>query len=434
MAREKPLSYLTFGLLALLYLLTRARHVGFGDALGFLYHASLGWDLATNATSHFLYNNLNHLLLTLIPAPPVTVLTLASVAYAWAALIVFYRMVRLLVDDPLAALLPVLVLGTSFTWWRQAVTIEVYAFNSLLVLLMMYYATADLLARRSRHYYRVALLLGLALLTHIQNILFLPFLVAYLFFRQGANPVKGLRALGLTSLVAAYLFVPPLLWELHSLSAVFFDRQFQAAVLTFDPAVVGRGMVLGLGYFAYNFHIFLPFLVHGWWLAWRHERRLFWFFTLAYAPFWLFAMRYDVPDSYVFYLTSYIGLCFIGSLSFRYWHARWPARFRPPRTSLPRQALVLMAALALAPVVYYSSWRVAQTLPRARAFAAPKAYKGGLRYYLWPGMEYCTDPLDLARAIYTGDQAAIADFERYPVAISYLKHTHALPPAATAPK
>ncbi|RMG58401.1 MAG: DUF2723 domain-containing protein [Bacteroidetes bacterium] len=434
MAREKPLSYLTFGLLALLYLLTRARYVGYGDGLGFLYHATLGWDLATNATSHVLYNNLNHVLLSLLPGNPVSVLTLASVAYAWAALIVFYRMVRLLVDDPLAALMPVLVLGTSFTWWRQAVTIEVYAFNSLLVMLMMYYATADLIAGRSEHAYRVALFLGLALLAHIQNILFLPFLLAYLFFRPGANVAKGVRALGLFALIGGLLLIPPLLWDSHSLRAIFFDRQFQDEVLALNLMSLTRGSLQSVAYFAYNFHLFLPFLIHGWWLAWRQNRRLFWFFTLAYAPFWLFAMRYDVPDSYVFYLTSYLGLCFIGSLSFRYWHARWPQRWRSPRTSLPRQALVLMLTLALAPTVYYLSWRIAETLPQARTIAAPKAYKGGLRYYLWPGMEYATDPLQLARDIHMGTHRPVPDFERYPIAISYLKHIHALPEPISPPE
>lgn len=429
MAREKPLSYLTLGLLALLYLLTRARHVGFGDALDFLYHATTGWDLGTHASSHFLYHNLNHLLLQFMPALPVTVLTLASSLYAWCALIVFYRMVRLLVDDPLAALLPVIVLGTSFTWWRHAVVIEVYAFNSLLVLLAMYYATADLLATTSRHYYRVALVLGLALLTHIQNILLLPFWLAYLFFRPGVNPVKGLRAISLLMLVASYLVVPPLLWDRHSLAAVFFDQPYQGAVLAMDLGILGRSSWQSLAYFVYNFHIFTPFLLHGWWLAWRHERGLFWFFTLAYAPFWLFAMRYDVAYSYTFYLTAYLGLCFVGSLSFRYWHRRWLSRLHYPYNSLPRQATVLVLGLMLAPLTYYASWRLADRIPPAQTWAADKAYKGGLRYYLWPGMEYTPDPLALASAIYHGSHPPVPDFERYPVALAYLKLTHRLPPS-----
>lgn len=375
------------GFFALLYLLNRNPHVGFNDGLSFLASATGGFDLDTNATSHFLYNNLLHLLATALGfLPPVLVLSLFSIACSLCTLLVVHRIARLLTPSPALALLPVVALGISFTFWQQTEIIEVYAFNTLIFAAFLWACLRDILAGARRHYLLASLLLGLGLLTHIQHILSIPFFLVYLWWGNGLPTSQ--RLLGMLPWMAlmSVLFILPMALGTHSLRAVFFESKFQDELLGLDVAAILKGCLLGAGMLAYNFQLALVPVGMGWRRMWRQDRRLVLWLLLLAAPYLAFAMKYAVNDNHVFYLCSYVLLLLPLT---RCLPAEGAARSRALAWMLRLGILLPVATYAVAPMA--AMWS-----PKLRAYDDDKAYKGGLRHLLWPGKASAPDPLDIA--------------------------------------
>jgi len=70
--------------------------------------------------------------------------------------------------------------------------------------------------------------------------------------------------------------------------------------------------------------------------------------------------------------------------------------------------------------------KISYFVPYLENLDSRSKYKGGLRYYLWPGMENAIDPLELAIKQYdTGILPENIDTiewgKNYPIAIEYLK-------------
>lgn len=427
--REYRWEILISALLALTYLLTQNPYAGFGDGLGFLYYGERDFYWETNATSHFLYTNLNHLVLSLLPfLPPVRVLAGMSVFFALLALFQLYLLVKELHRDRLLAVLAVAVMGLSFSWWRQAVSIEVYALNGFLVMRMVVLLLRSGLRAQAGSQWQIGLWYGLALLTHIQNILLLPLFLYHLwhgFTRQQKG--TGL-SLCLGIVLTAVLFLPPLIGDTNSIRAVFFDRQFGDAVLGLDLGATARGFVRSLGYLVYNFHVFLPLLLWGlvvWWREWRmgvflkgvgggtnKPKGLLLLLLGTALLFWLFAMRYDVTDNYVFFLYPYFVIVALGIGGCKILLKRWPKL---------RLELMVGCCLLLSPLIYGGSSYVLAQVEVVQTWVEPKVFKGGVYYYLWPGRSQAPDPLQLAREIKEGKREAIPDFDRYDLALEYLE-------------
>lgn len=403
---------ITFLWIAGVYLLTRNPHPGFGDSLGFLFYAKSGYDLATNATSHFLYINFAHTLVILFPfVPTILLMSLISLVFALLSLERLYRLARLIGNDLQSSIFAVLVMALSFTWWRQAVVIEVYTFYCFCVLQVWVWVVEDVVSGQYRHMPKVGLGLGLAVLTHIQTILLLPFFFLYLWWGR-AKTIQVALSIGLGVALGSVLVVLPLILHLNPIDAVFFDNHFRGEVLGIDWKNLVMGGFRSVGYLLYNFHFFTPLLVYGLILAWRKERRLVLLLGVASLPIWLFAMRYNVTDNYVFFLLPYFAIVAFSGLSFNHvmTHLK-PGLVKTGAFILP---------FVFSPLVYFFVLKMAHQIPSAQRFAVSKAYKGGMAFYLWPGQSHAPDPLRLAEEIRDGKVAPLPDFERYPVALQYL--------------
>ncbi|MDX2245409.1 MAG: DUF2723 domain-containing protein [Bacteroidia bacterium] len=391
------------------YLLTRNPHPGFGDSLGFLYHAEKGFDLATNATSHFLYINFSHLLTRCLPfLESVTVLSLLSVVFALLAMERLYQLVLAVNKTPVAAASAVLMMAFCFTWWRQAVTIEVYTFYCAGVLQVFVLVVRDVFSGEYRRMPQTGLWLGLSVLTHIQTLLLVPFYLYYL-WRGKSKKKQAAGSLLIFAGLGSILILLPAVYDLNPVEAVFFDNRFGSEVLGIDPLTLLKGSLRSLGYLLYNFHVFTPLIIHGIILAWKQDRQLFKLLGLAALPVWLFAMRYNVTDNYVFFLVPYFVLAVFSSLSFK--------NIYDKIQSQTTQNIAILLPFIVSPLVYFFIWKTALQIPAMQEFAAPKAYKGGLAFYLWPGQTFAPDPLELARKIHAGEVPPIEDFERYPMAL-----------------
>lgn len=398
---------------ALLYFLNRSPFAGFNDGVSFLMHAATGWDLATNATSHFLYNNLQHLLLKALPfLPDVALLTSFSILCALATLWLVYRTARLFTPSQSAALFPVVVLGVSFTFWQQSEIIEVYAFNGLIFMGYLHLALKDLLAGRRRYFLAVSALLGLGLLTHIQHILSLPFFLVWIW---GRNPLSlPLRMTAMVPWMAMFsvLLVLPAFTGINSWQSVFFESKFQNQLLGMSLMGLLKGIGFGLGMLGYNFlFVWIP-IVKAWQGIWRGKWQIFLWLLLIALPYLGFAMKYAVNDNHVFYLCFH----FVLLLPLAIWAEGLPAKWR--NWWMP-------GAFFLPILIYGATTLAAPLIPALRSYDESKAYKGGVSHLLWPGKAWAKDPLVLARALYAANPYPSADEKpewNFDAAVEYLLH------------
>lgn len=409
MVKNPYVQLLVFGLIFLIYWLSKNPYLSFGDAIGVVYYASLGFDWATNATSHFLYLNLCHVLIAPELGNPVSVLTGLSIFFSMLCLYRLYQLIELSSGDRPTALVLVAIFAVSFTWWRQAITVEVYSMSMWLAMEILWTMGKDVLQGEYRRSWQVAIWMALAILTHIQFILLLPAVLVY--WIQAARPQwsRMFPPLGMFAVLVSPLFLLPHFLETHSLSAIFFDHAYQDQVLQFDLGSLFMGALRSIGYLLYNFHVFVPLLLLGVWQSWKKRRYWTILLLLAAAPIWGFAMRYNVTDNYVFFLLPYLVLMILGSEGIGWFSETIKALW-----------LRLALAFCLSPLMYVCAWQVAEQIPRLQIFAEPKAYKGGLRYYFWPGQSHSVDPLQLARDIHAGKKEPIPDFDRYELVVKYL--------------
>jgi hypothetical protein len=352
-----------------------------------------GPSLATNATNHFLYNLFQWALVHALPfVSPVLLLTLVSVVFGMLALRQVERLAREFSQNEIASLMAVLTFGVSFSWWQQVETMEVYSFNAFLFTGFALHAVRVIRNQRASDLRWAGIYLSLALITHIQNILCLPFFL-WMVLRQ-PMPIRQ-RAIALLPLplAVAVLLFPPLLLDAHPVSAIFFDTQFKKDVMGFDPKVLGMGVVKGIAFFGYNFHFWLIPMIAGFVGLLRRDRRMGLWLCLLLLPFLAFAVKYSVSDNHVFYLSVYAVLVAVSATAWE--------KFLQRR---PRWAIPLMAmALLTSPALYLGTTAVVRQLPQGQALETEKAYKGGVAHYTWPGRKSAPDPIEAARHLQPGD-------------------------------
>lgn len=412
---EQPaFKWIGLAMAAMIYLMMRSPFVGFNDSLSFLLEAESGFSLDTNATSHFLYNNLQHILVSIFSfVSPIFLLTLFSIMCSLLSLVRIYQIGKLLVG-PLPILpIPAMVLALSFTFWQQTEIIEVYAFSNFLFLTTFHLVLKDIFKRAAKYVIPVGVLMGLLVLTHIQHILFLPFFLYYLYRCQKSNPLTPLLGFGLFAGLASILFILPLSTGNHSLSAVFFDSQFQDEVLGFDFGQLMEGAGKGMLFLMYNFHIFLFFIFHGWYLMYKDRRELFWQSLLIMIPYLAFAVKYSVADNHVFFLIPYLVLIPPMLFSLMFFAFKL----------MPYMSWMVPMMMMMSPMMYMGATMMGKNHPRLQEYQVEKAYKGGVQHLLWPGKRKAKDPLALAKEIYESDpQTDPSTIEwNYDAAISYLK-------------
>jgi hypothetical protein len=384
---RKGFRYGVFGILALIFIVNRNPYVGFDDGLTFLYAARFEFDPATNATSHFFYLNFQHLLVSAFSfVNPVTVLTLFSIASAMGCLGLLYRMGLMFTPHRGMALVPVVMLGLAFTFWQQSEIIEVYAFNNLIFSAYFYLALKDIVAGKRHNRLWVSLLLGIALLTHIQHILSLPFFIFYIWGRNGLKVPQKLLAMLPWMALMSILFILPLITHRNPVSAVFFEKQFQDEVLGMDPIVLGKGILMGIGFLIYNFHLGLGFMFDGAFRLWKEKRGLALWLLLLLLPYLAFAFKYSVRDNHVFFLIPYLILSLLAVFSLE--------RLAPKIG--PRMKWIFPAMIVLPIVFYASATLIGREWGPLKAYDHDKAYKGGVVHLLWPGQFWAKDPLRIA--------------------------------------
>lgn len=417
---SKAILFFTILWIAIVYFFTRNKHINFGDSLPILYTATAGYDLSTNATSHFLYINTCHLATTIFQSfNPISVLTVFSISFSLLTLIQLFNISLLLTQDKVVSALCVIICAFSFTYWRQTIIVEVYTFNSFIISTIIFLVVKDLKEGNKDFMYMIGTLLGMSMLVHIQNILFLPAYFFYLTIKASQGKLRGaFTSLFLAILISGLLLLPPLISNTNSISAIFFDNHFQSQVLSMSIRSILLGFGISIIFLIYNFHLYLLFVIPGIIRTKRQHPAILKFLGLIIIPYWVFFMRYSVSDNYVFYLIPYLAIIPIIGMGILHIKSK-------KRLSWIKPLTYFFLFICLSPLIYKMTCGLLNAVPQAKKFHLQKAYKGGISYYCWPGMENSKDPLKIAKDHYvltnSDTTPPFKDFDRYEFAIKYLK-------------
>jgi hypothetical protein len=191
----------------------------------------------------------------------------------------------------------------------------------------------------------------------------------------------------------------------------------QHKVIELDFKKIVMGLLKSFGFFFYNFSIFAYFIFHGWYLLYKDKRKFLLLIT-AILPFWAFALQFGVPDSYVFFLQPYIVMILISSYSYQYWIEKFYIL-----------KVLCFVQLILLPLFYFAVWKISLRIPQLQGLDTSKAYKGGLKYLLWPGMRDNIDFLQLSKDIYEtrNKPESFEEFQwNYNQAVIFLKDNKAI--------
>jgi hypothetical protein len=343
-------------------------------------------NLGSAAHDHLLYQIINHILVTVFSGTdPALVLNIFSLVAAVLTLCLLHQTLYCLQISRTGRIFTTLLFAVTHTFWRHAVITEVYALTLLLESVAIYFMVRDAVRPVGKQPYFLSLFLSAGCLVHIMQVLLFPgYLVCLRLVRHSSYRQMIYHLLWLGA-GPAILVAVALIGGFNSVSAVFFGTPvWHAEIVHLYWLQLGGDLLHAGVYLLYNFTFAAGLVVWGFSRTLRQRR---WVpFTIIGATIFLFAFRYHVSDQYVFYLPFY----YICALWLACGWEAMAARWRKVRWLLPTAGLIIAVHLAVyttVPVLLAHS-----THPQARAMEYKSAYKGGWRYYLFPGLHHYQAP------------------------------------------
>jgi hypothetical protein len=333
-----------------------------GDSLAFTIVASNGFDLATNATNHFLYINflaLSHKILPFIN--PHHLFVGISITCSLLTLIFLRRFLALFEIKKVNIDILVLLFGFSFTFWRISIITEVYSFYILFVTLFLYHIFSFIKTRKITYFYYSAILFGTMFLIHIQTILLIPFYLYFLYENFRNERINILKGIFIPAIIFSILLIP-VVQDKHSFIAIFTDNAwgnsfFELKFETFIKSL-GRNLI----FLIYNFSLFLFFIVAGIKKAGYKK-----YFLIALLPYVVFILKHDVSDSYVFHLVPYLFLLVLIGKGLE------------KLQLIPKYVLVFSL-----PLIYFMTYKMVKYTGFSHDITTKTGFKGGVRYFFFP--------------------------------------------------
>jgi hypothetical protein len=315
---------------AVIFALSAHPSVTWGDGLGYVMAAESGFDWGTNANSHFLYLNFAHLLSILFPGIWLgNLMTGLSLVSSLLVLALTYEIGKKWKNDA-TGLWALHILGSCFTFWRHACTIEVYAFELVFWALCFWFLLQFFQNKKWHWFAFFTLYHAIGLLVHIHLILIFP-VYLLLFLKKIRFPVLGLASYLLPVLV---VFVSVNYMKTNTLNQVFFDA-IQDKMLDISVLGVLKGslfILVLLGILSPGIWI----LLLGVFLSKKLNLRL-WIGDLFLQTMLLvlivvlgFASLYPDPGIHVFLLPGFLVLAFaVGNLAASFFSNKWYSMVYP---------------------------------------------------------------------------------------------------------
>lgn len=231
----------------------------------------------------------------------------------------------------LSALFGGLFLATSKTFWFQSTSVEVYSLHLFLISVIIYILllafTKSNNVEEPKHYYwyflAVALAFGFS--NHMTTILILP-AVAYLYFITfGFNFASFKRialmlAIFFPLLISLYAYLsiragqnPVLNWgnpiDLEKILRHISGKQYQVWLFS-STAAAKKQLAYFIENFPSEFNIGLILTLIGFFSAFMHGKKFFFFTLLTFLTTVLYSINYDINDIDSYFLLAYICVAF----------------------------------------------------------------------------------------------------------------------------
>lgn len=350
--------------IGIIYIFSIAKDPALGDSLAFTLQGYKGFDFSSNATNHLLFSNLLSLLHKIFPFIKIHFLFVSvSILSAILSLLYLRKLLIILEVSSKSSFICIMILGLSFTFWRQAIITEVYTFYLLFVILFLINLFKFNQRKEIKYFYYLSVLLGILFLIHIQTILFL-FLYFYFIFRNFSILKKHIIYGGLISILLFSVLLIPVFMGHQTFIAIFTDNSYESSLFNFDPSIIFKSIVRNIVFFIYNFLFFSVFLFWG-----LKNKTYGDYILVGIIPFLIFCIKHNVSDSYVFQLVPYIFLLIIIGRGLDHF---------------PKIYIILPLFL---PLIYFASYKVIQKTSLGKNFEKEKYYKGGIRYMMFPPLK-----------------------------------------------
>jgi hypothetical protein len=272
---------------------------------------------------------------------------------ATLAVFVVYHIVYAQYERPVPALAAALSLAFGLTFWEQALLADKYAFNALLVALVLYLALRWGRTRAPRALNLLALTYGLSLAHHRTMALFAPVLLGYVWWHErGALWRDGRRLLRLGALVLAPLLLyfylpwgesrnlPPGTWHPRT-AREWYDYLFdtgRTGLVYVDPDDLGEMLLFYARTLRRDF-TWVGVLLGIGGVAWQFRRRPAdaLFLLVNYVAQAFLAANHHVPRHWVYFIPSFlIYALWVGEALSAIWlfaEQRWSQRSSIPHPS-----------------------------------------------------------------------------------------------------
>ncbi|MFS4470787.1 hypothetical protein [Chryseobacterium sp. T20] len=347
--------------IGIMYICSIAQDPSFGDSLVFTIQGYKGFEFSSNATNHILFSNFLSLLHKIFPFVEVHFL-FVGVCILSGILSLFYlgRLLNLLDISPRSSLICIMILGLSFTFWRQAIITEVYTFYLLFSILYLINLFKFVQSKEIKYFYYLSFLLGILFLIHIQTILFLPLYLYFIFRNFTILKMHIIYGGIITGLLFSVLLIPVFMGR-NTFISIFTDNSYEDSIFNYDPSIILKSIIRNLVFLIYNFLFFIVFLFWGL----KNKTHLD-YIAIGIIPFLVFCIKHNVSDGYVFQLIPYVFLLILMGRGLDYF---------------PKIYIILPLFF---PVIYFTSYKIVEKTSLGKTFDKEKYYKGGTRYMLFP--------------------------------------------------
>lgn len=359
-----------------------------GDSLGFTVSAYQSFDFASNATNHLLYMALLSGFSSLVQINPHTLFTQLSIIWGLSFLLIAYQYLCYKGISEKIALICVLILGLSFTFFRQCIITEVYTFFLLLSALFYLNLEKFLDNKNEKYLFYASFFIGLMTLVHIQTILLFPLYLGVCLYTFSQNKKVALIAFSVFLFIFSLLLIPVFL-QTNTLLSVFTDGKYEDSLTNFEFIPIIKSTIIGIFYFLYNFSFFVIPILLG--IKLMNRKGLF---LMSIIPYIVFCVKHNVSDNYVFQLLPYFLLLYPLALGLEFGLKKYPF--------LHKYQVIGIFCL-LVPVFYFMATQAIAQTNYGKELATSKAYKGGVEYCFFPVLRFAP-PIDSFMVAYEHKQ------------------------------
>lgn len=310
---------------------------------------------------------------------------MSAVFASLSVFLVFKILISEGVDLP-SSVLACLSLCVSHLFWMYAVINETYSLASFFLLLCLFFCLKWLRGKENKYIYLASVIFGMGYANHALMVLFLP---GILILIAGRRLLKLLLSYRILLVIACFLLgaFPVFLLPLFQRATIREVLSQLIGSLREHREVYNKGLAKLLHelmkyplYLFYQFpNLGAAFAIYGVVQGLKRNSR----FVLCTLAIWLatllFAIQYFFQRQFPLMIPSFVVVSIWLGMGVSYFSQRYE-RWRIRRAFI----LAFVILVVLPPVIYFSVYRVAESMSVNLSFIRQLPYRNNYRYFLFP--------------------------------------------------